>query len=599
MAARRRLGIGVVGFGWMGQAHSRSAARIASLFPERQFDTDLIVCGDNVPGRGELAIDGFGFREAVSDWRAVVDHPDVDVVYVTAPNMMHEPVAVAAAEAGKAVFCEKPVGGKPDQTVRIAAAAERAGVITGVGYNYRWAPLVQHAKHLIDSGQLGEITNYRGRFFSMYGADPMGLLSWRFLVDEAGHGVSSDILSHSVDLATMLIGPIDRVSGTMETFIKERPLAKPGGSHYDVGQPGDPTGQVTNEDYAAAMVVFANGARGTFETSRAIIGPESQMAFDVYGTKGALRWNLETMNELEVFLVDDAGSRAARLHHGVRRRPLPVSWALRSGRCQLDRIRGPQGDRELRVPVGGRPRRAARARVRPGGRVRQLPDRVAALLRVGHVGGRRPDREVMTTVDYSLTGPSAQRGRRSRSRQRRMVPTDDRSGDAARPADAHQPPGGGRGRAVGGAARRLRRVGMDDRVVVVVDPGLRRSTARCTAAPPIRGGTSAGTARRSAPGWVNDLIYPIASFMQFRGPTVWRWSHYRHHTDTIIVGRDAEIVFQRPPSVARAIWMFSHIEGGLEDVLAARQARLRPDRRRRRRVRARRTSTARSCGSRG
>jgi predicted dehydrogenase len=181
-------------------------------------------------------------------------------------------------------------------------------VITGVGYNYRWAPLVQYAKQLIDSGRLGEITNYRGRFFSMYGADPMGLLSWRFLVDEAGHGVSSDILSHSVDLATMLVGPIERVTGTMETFIKERPLAKPGGgSHYALGQPGDPTGVVTNEDYAGAMVVFANGARGTFETSRAIVGPESQMAFDVYGTKGALRWNLETMNQMEVFLVDEHG----------------------------------------------------------------------------------------------------------------------------------------------------------------------------------------------------------------------------------------------------------------------------------------------------
>ncbi|MGB1821251.1 MAG: Gfo/Idh/MocA family protein [Ilumatobacteraceae bacterium] len=304
--SRKVLGIGVVGFGWMGMAHSRSAARIASLFPERDFDTQLVICGDNVSERREQAVDGFGFASASSDWESVVDHPDVDVVYVTAPNMMHEEIATAAAKAGKAVFCEKPVGGTPDQTVRIEAAARAAGVITGVGYNYRWAPLVRHAKNLIDSGALGEITNYRGRFFSMYGADPMGLLSWRFLVDEAGYGVSSDILSHSVDLATMLVGPITRVSGTMETFIKDRPLPKAGGTHYDRGTPGDPTGAVTNEDYAAAMVTFANGARGTFESSRAIIGPESQMAFDIYGTKGALRWNLETMNEMDVFIVDES-----------------------------------------------------------------------------------------------------------------------------------------------------------------------------------------------------------------------------------------------------------------------------------------------------
>ncbi len=304
--SRKVLGIGVVGFGWMGMAHSRSAARIGCVFPERDFDTQLVICGDNVSERREQAVDGFGFASASSDWESVVDHPDVDVVYVTAPNMMHEEIATAAAKAGKAVFCEKPVGGTPDQTVRIEAAARAAGVITGVGYNYRWAPLVRHAKNLIDSGALGEITNYRGRFFSMYGADPMGLLSWRFLVDEAGYGVSSDILSHSVDLATMLVGPITRVSGTMETFIKDRPLPKAGGTHYDRGTPGDPTGAVTNEDYAAAMVTFANGARGTFESSRAIIGPESQMAFDIYGTKGALRWNLETMNELDVFIVDES-----------------------------------------------------------------------------------------------------------------------------------------------------------------------------------------------------------------------------------------------------------------------------------------------------
>jgi predicted dehydrogenase len=291
----------------MGQAHSRSAARIPSLFPERSFDVDLVVCGDNVPERQQVALDGFGFAEVADDWRKVIDRSDVDVVYVTAPNMLHEPVAVAAAEAGKAVFCEKPVGGKPEQTVRIAAAAQRAGVITGVGYNYRWAPLVQHAKQLIDSGRLGEITNYRGRFFSMYGADPMGLLSWRFLVDQAGYGVSSDILSHTVDLATMLVGPIASVSGTMETYIKDRPLPKAGGTHYDRGAAGDPTGSVTNEDYAGALVTFANGARGSFEASRAIIGPESQMAFDVHGTKGALRWNLETMNSLDVYLVDDEG----------------------------------------------------------------------------------------------------------------------------------------------------------------------------------------------------------------------------------------------------------------------------------------------------
>ena len=304
--SRQRLGIGVVGFGWMGQAHSRSAARIPTLFPDRCFDPVLVACADNVSERRTQAVDGFGFATATDNWQALIDNPDVDVVYVAAPNMLHETISVAAAEAGKAVFCEKPVGGKPDQTVRVEAAARKAGVITGVGYNYRWAPLVQHTKNLIQQGALGEITNYRGRFFSSYGSDPLGLLSWRFLVDEAGYGVSSDILSHSVDLAHMLVGPISEVTGTKETFIRQRPLAKDGASHYARGADGDPTGDVTNEDYAAAMVRFANGARGSFEASRSVTGPESQMAFEIYGTKGSVMWNLETMNELKVFLVDES-----------------------------------------------------------------------------------------------------------------------------------------------------------------------------------------------------------------------------------------------------------------------------------------------------
>jgi predicted dehydrogenase len=210
------------------------------------------------------------------------------------------------------VFCEKPVGGTPEQTLRVAAAARRAGIISGVGYNYRWVPLVLHAKELIGAGRLGEITNYRGRFFTMYGSDPLGLLSWRFLQDQGGYGVSSDILSHAVDLATFLVGPITRLVGTQETFIRQRPLPTgAGGTHYARGRPGDPLGEVTNEDYAGALVQFANGACGTFEASRAIIGPESQMAFEVYGTRGSIGWNLENLNELRVNLTDDEG-RAPR-----------------------------------------------------------------------------------------------------------------------------------------------------------------------------------------------------------------------------------------------------------------------------------------------
>jgi len=312
------VGIAVIGFGWMGQAHSRSYARIPSLFPERLADPELVICCDTVEARGNEAVRSFGFAEATTDAAEAIEHPDVDAVLVCGPNMLHEELCLAAAKAGKHIFCEKPVGGTPEQTARIEKAAREAGVITGVGYNYRWAPLVQYARQLVADGVLGRITNYRGRFFTMYGADPLGLLSWRFEHEGAGFGVSTDILSHTVDLAMMLNGPIDSVVGLAETFIPERPLPKPGeGTHYDRGHPDDPTGPVTNEDYAGCMVRFANGSIGTFETSRAIVGPQSQMAFEIYGTKGSLRWNLETMNEMEIFLADvNDGDGQPYLHDG-------------------------------------------------------------------------------------------------------------------------------------------------------------------------------------------------------------------------------------------------------------------------------------------
>ncbi len=300
----KTVGIAVIGFGWMGKAHSRSYLRIPTLFPDRPADPKLVICCDNVESQRTEAVRSFGFAESTDDPMAAINHPDVDAVIIGTPNMMHEQLCVAAAAAGKAVFCEKPVGGTPAQTARVEKATREAGVITGVGYNYRWAPLVQYAKQLIDDGVLGEITNYRGRFFSMYGSDPMGLLSWRFEHEGAGYGVSSDILSHAMDLGMMLNGPIESVVGMEKTFITERPLPKGGGTHYDRGEPGDPTGPVTNEDYAGCMTRFANGSVGTFESSRCIVGPQSQMAFDIYGTKGALRWNLETMNEMDLFLVD-------------------------------------------------------------------------------------------------------------------------------------------------------------------------------------------------------------------------------------------------------------------------------------------------------
>jgi predicted dehydrogenase len=238
---------------------------------------------------------------------------------VTAPNMLHIPMIEAACAAGKAVFSEKPIGGKPEQAVRAYRAAEAAGVASGVGYNYIWSPLVIHARDLIASGELGEITHYRGRFMSMYGSDELGLLTWRFILDEAGYGVTSDILSHSVSMAQFLVGGIDEVVGMKHTTITHRPLPTEGASHYGRGKPEDPKGEVENEDFASMLCRFTSGATGTFEASRTTVGPESQNAFEVYGTKGALAWNLERINELQYYrLGSDANTGYTTIFGGDR-----------------------------------------------------------------------------------------------------------------------------------------------------------------------------------------------------------------------------------------------------------------------------------------
>ena len=297
----KRIGVAVLGLGWMGQAHSRSVVRIPSLFPDRSCDPRLIVCADTEADRRERAVRDFGFARATEDWREAVTDPEVDAVWVTAPNMLHVPMIKAAAAAGKAIFSEKPIGGTPAQTVEAYVAASAAGVLTGVGYNYLWSPLVLHARELISSGALGEITHYRGRFLSMYGSDEMGLLTWRFKLDEGGYGVSSDILSHSVSLAQFLVGGIHEVVGMQHTVLTQRPIPQGAASHSGRGRPEDPKGPVENEDFASMLCRFDCGATGTFETSRTTIGPESQNAFEVYGTKGALAWNFERLNELQYY----------------------------------------------------------------------------------------------------------------------------------------------------------------------------------------------------------------------------------------------------------------------------------------------------------
>ncbi len=300
------IGIGVIGMGWMGEVHSRSYNTLPDRFHEAGIRPRLVVCADSVEARAQQAQERFGFARYTTNWRQVIDDPQVEVVDCAAPNGLHLEIIRAAAAAGKPILCEKPVGRFPEETVEAYHAASEAGILSFVGYNYRWAPLVQYARQLIEAGELGTLTHYHGRFLNGYAADPLGFLSWRF-VQEQGLGALGDLLSHAIDMAFMLSGPIRRLVANRETFIKQRPIPQPGvGTHYDRATGGEPLGAVTNEDYVSALVRFGNGAQGILEACRVVNGAKCDMSFEVYGTRGALKWNMEKMNVLEFQRRNDA-----------------------------------------------------------------------------------------------------------------------------------------------------------------------------------------------------------------------------------------------------------------------------------------------------
>ena len=201
------IGIGVIGMGWMGNAHSRAYLETRNRFDGGEIQPRLIICADEVEARAVQAKAQLGFEQHTTDWQEVIAHPDVEVVNIATPNLQHLEIIRAAASAGKHIFCEKPVGRTPEETAEIEYLARKAGVMSFVGFNYRWAPLVRYSRQLIEDGKLGDLTHYRGRFFSTFASNPHAVLSWRFDEKLAGLGTLGDLGSHVSDMAHMLAGP--------------------------------------------------------------------------------------------------------------------------------------------------------------------------------------------------------------------------------------------------------------------------------------------------------------------------------------------------------------------------------------------------------
>jgi predicted dehydrogenase len=295
------IGVGLIGTGFMGKSHALAFATAKAVFGDLPRPRLELLC-DVPPEQATRFADQFGFSRATSDWQALVADPAVDLVSITTPNKLHHEIALAAIAAGKHVWCEKPMAVTLEQAEAMADAAEKAGVVTMVGYNYIKNPAVLHAKRLIDAGRIGRIVHFRGEVDEDYMADAALPWSWRCLKADAGLGVLGDMGCHLVSVALHLCGPIDSVLA--ETEIVHRTRSLPDGSG---------SGPVENEDLATALVRFENGAAGSLCMSRVAWGRKSKLAWEIHGDRGMLVFDQERMNELRLF---EAGAPPAE--HGFK-----------------------------------------------------------------------------------------------------------------------------------------------------------------------------------------------------------------------------------------------------------------------------------------
>ena len=292
--AGREVRVALIGTKFMGRAHSNGYRQVAPFLAPRLTPRMQVLCGRDQAATAEAARE-LGWAEAATDWREVVHRDDIDLVDVATPGDSHAEIAIAAARAGKAVLCEKPLANTVAQARAMTAAVNKAGVVNMVCHNYRRIPAVMLAKQILESGEIGEVYHYRGTYLQDWIIDPRLPLLWRFDRKQAGSGALGDIGSHSLDLGRYLVGEITEIAASLATFIKERPL---------LDNPRR-KGRVTVDDAAAALVRFDNGALGTIEGSRVAAGRRNWNRFEINGSKGTIAFDLERMNELQLFLRSD------------------------------------------------------------------------------------------------------------------------------------------------------------------------------------------------------------------------------------------------------------------------------------------------------
>ena len=293
MSNKKPLNIGMIGYGFMGKAHTNAYAKVGHFFDLQHQPVLKAVCARNAEAAQAFA-DNWGYESVETDWRKLIARDDIDAVDICVPNNLHKEISIAAAEAGKMILCEKPIAMDVAEGEEMVAAVEKAGVANMVWYNYRRIPAVTLAKNIIDSGNLGRIFHYRANFLQDWTiAEDLpqgGAALWRLDAAAAGSGVTGDLLAHCIDTALWLNGGINEVTAMTETFVKER-------VHQETGE----VQPVGIDDACAFLCRFNNGSLGLFESTRYARGHKALYTFEINGEHASIKWDLHDLHRLEYF----------------------------------------------------------------------------------------------------------------------------------------------------------------------------------------------------------------------------------------------------------------------------------------------------------
>ncbi len=292
----RKLNIALIGYGFMGRAHSNAWRQVRSFFDVPYEPTLKVICGRDEAKVSKAAY-RFGWEKHSTSWEDVVARKDIDLVDICSPGDTHLPIALAAARERKFIFCEKPLANTLAEAEEMLAAVRANSCLHMICHNYRRAPAVALARELIGMGRIGNVYHYRGTYLQDWLVDPDFPRVWRLEKARAGSGALGDLLSHSIDLARYLVGEITEVSGLLKTFIPERPLPQ-----------SRTMAPVEVDDAALSLVKFESGAVGTIEATRFATGRKNYNRFEINGSLGSIAFNLERMNELELYLEEGAES---------------------------------------------------------------------------------------------------------------------------------------------------------------------------------------------------------------------------------------------------------------------------------------------------